>query len=701
MIEICEPGGEQDVRWVMAALRGAGEPELDAVPWARFTDECWAPDAVPNLLRALSNPDHASSSLSELWTIVRTEGTSDVTGALAVPFLLRIAADPAASQRGELLKLAAEVGHRNHFGTDMRASLFQMVDEQDRETIDGYGRTVAWTCQAAREAVTVDAPLLIGLLDDPTPPVRANAAYALAGALMPPPEVTAAMRERLAVETSPAVRISLVLALAQLAVEHADSDVTGWTAALWADLGNLPDVRFAAALAWLCATTEPVPDRMLDLFAEVVDVRLAEAMDDVPWPNHNLRRGGLAAWLVAFLGDMPDVQTDLVALLAVSPHPALRASALRAAYAVASEWRSRTDAMIGLLADRLHDTDPAVRRSAARHLVRAGAAVASAADRIAVALDDPDPEVWAWTVVTLARLGDARAVEPLADLLSRPAYPWPEPRWHPDGNPDPGNLLPAMSPYAERLAPVVIARLADMGNGWQRLRCDLLQGISHWGEHGAGAVALLTELLTVPNSDRTTVVSCLARIGPPAAAAVPLLDRLAAGAEPGLLAILVWTRWRITGKRAEDTAATLAQLASLANNGSQPLRLLADLGPVAAAHAPAIRARLSADNHLTTRVQAAFALWSATGNTADTVPILTAVLDESWEWNPFGSADTTVVDYLARMGPAAAAAVPALTAFLEADRRIGQFGLNDPVDWDQRCRQSAMAALRAIRPAPR
>ncbi|WP_433797081.1 hypothetical protein [Actinoplanes sp. CA-252034] len=309
-------------------------------------------------------------------------------------------------------------------------------------------------------------------------------------------------------------------------------------------------MRFAAAVGWLCATTEPVPDRMLDLFAEVVDVRLAEAMDDVPWPNHHLRGGGLAAWLVAFLGGLPDARTDLVARLVVSPHPSVRASALRSAHAVACERRSRTGEMIGLLADRLHDTEPAARR-----LVRVGAA---AADRIADALDDPVAEVWAWTVVMLARLGDARAVEPLADLLARPAYPWPEPRRHPAGNPDPGHP-----------------------------------------------------------------------------------------------------------------------------------------GPVAAAHAPVIRARLSADNDVATRVEAAFALWSATG---DTVPVLTAVLDESWGWSPFGSAHTAVADHLARIGPAA---VPALTAFLEADSRIEHWGLNDPIDGDHRCRQSATAALRVIRPAPR
>ncbi|WP_433797080.1 hypothetical protein [Actinoplanes sp. CA-252034] len=156
MMEIGEPGGEQDVRWVMAALRAAGEPRLDDVPWARFTDECWAPDSVPGLLRALSDPGHAAGSLGELWAMVRNEGISDVTGALAVPFLLRIAADPAASQRGDLLRLAAEVGHREHFGTDVRASFLQVVDEQDCVTVDGYGRPVAWTCQAAREAVTLD-----------------------------------------------------------------------------------------------------------------------------------------------------------------------------------------------------------------------------------------------------------------------------------------------------------------------------------------------------------------------------------------------------------------------------------------------------------------------------------------------------------------------------------------------------------------
>jgi hypothetical protein len=72
-----------------------------------------------------------------------------------------------------------------------------------------------------------------------------------------------ALRTRLLVETSQAVRISLVLALAQLAVEYEDPGVVAWTSQQWADKGRPPDVRFAAALSWLSATADPVPDPML------------------------------------------------------------------------------------------------------------------------------------------------------------------------------------------------------------------------------------------------------------------------------------------------------------------------------------------------------------------------------------------------------------------------------------------------------
>jgi hypothetical protein len=302
----------------MARLRATGELTLDGMPWGRFSHAYGPADDVPAMLRALSDPDpgRAERGLSELWNKARHQGNSDTALALAVPFLLRIAAEPTVHDRHWLLRLAAEAGHRNHFGTDLRTDLFQVADDPDDLEIDGYGRPAVWTQQAAREAVTTDASLLIRLLDDPDALVRTNTAYALAGALSPPPEVQAALQARLAAETSPAVRISLVLAITQLAVVHGDPDVVRWTRELWAGEGHAPDVRFAAALSWLCATAEPVPDRMLDLFVEVVGPELTEWMKDVPWPDHIAERGGLVAWLVAFLGEAPTAQAWLTTRLA-------------------------------------------------------------------------------------------------------------------------------------------------------------------------------------------------------------------------------------------------------------------------------------------------------------------------------------------------------------------------------------------------
>lgn len=305
VIELAASDGEQDVRWVMAQLRVAGDPAMDAVPWGRFSHAYGMGDDVPALLEALSDPDpgRAARALDELWNKARHQGNSDTVLALAVPFLLRIAAVPTVHSRHRILRLAAEAGHRNHFEVDVRTDLFQVADEPDALEIDGFGRPMVWTQQAAREAVAADAHLLIEMLDDPDELVRANAAYGLAGALSPGPRAQAALRARLDVEACPPVRISLVLAIAQLSVLHGDPDVVDWTRMLWSDATHSPEVRFAAALGWLCATREPVPDGMLDLFGEVVGPELAESMTDVPWPDRLDESGGLVGWLSAFLDE--------------------------------------------------------------------------------------------------------------------------------------------------------------------------------------------------------------------------------------------------------------------------------------------------------------------------------------------------------------------------------------------------------------
>lgn len=662
---------------------------------------------MPDLLRALSGPDEqrASASLSALWNRVRHQGGSSAPAALAVPFLLRAANDQAVHNRAQLLRLAAEAGHRNHFGRDRREDLLQVEYLPDEQVYDAPGYPANWTLQAARQALTAGVPLLTELLDDPDPAVRSHAAYALATTASPPSRVRDSLRARLAGESEPPARISLVLAVAQLAVEQADDPgIAPWAQQLWAGEGNPADVRLAGALAWLCVTRDRPPAALLDLLTELAGPQAERWLQETPWPDDIGQHGGLAAWLVSFVGDEPDVQARLTANLITQPDPVVAASACRAAHDVASAWRSRTGEMLGLLADCLDHADRTVRRDALRLLARSGAVPEHVADPVAAALDDEDPEIRGQAAVILAHRGDVRAVAPLAELLTQTECPWPC-EWTRSSKP-PHRLIHMIGPHADALLPAVTYRIAQPETGgWHHVRRDLLQGLAAWhGDQAAGAVPALADLIAQSDDarDQNAIVTVLGQTGPAAAVAVPVLDQLLAKDAGKLVGVLTWARWRITGERAAQAAETLARLAGTPPHGPEGLRMLADLGPAAAAHEPVIRSKL-ADSYEWVRAEAARALWRCAGDTAATVPVLLQILD-CYEWLPmFAPVHRVVVECLGDIGTPAAAAAPALTRYLEADRRRDRsFYGDDSISWDQHGQRLAAAALsRICPPGPR
>lgn len=690
---------DPDVRQYVAELLASGEPSLDEVDWGRFHHAYGTADDVPDLLRALSARDQqrASASLSTLWNLVRHQGGSSAPAALAVPFLLRAAAERAVHNRAQLLLLAAEAGHRNHFGRDRREDLLQVGYLPEEAAFDSSGYPAQWTLQAARDALTAGAPLLIELLDDPDPAVRAYAAYALATAASPPSRVRHELRAKLAVEREPSVRISLVLAVTQLAVEHADDPgIAAWTQQLWTGQGNPADVRLAGALAWLCATQARPPAALLDLLTALAGAPAAQWLQDVPWPDDIDYHGGLAAWLVSFLGEEPEAQARLTARLIAQPDHIVAASACRAAHDIARVWRTRTEEMLGLLAGCLDHRDRTVRMAAIRLLARGGVVPAQAADPVAAVLDENDPELRAWAAATLAHRGDARAVAPLTDLLTRTECPWPC-AWTASSAP-PQRLLDMLSPYAGALLPTVMYRIAQPGTGyWRHVRHDLLHGLATWHNQAADAAVALTDLLVQPGEDQHIIATVLGRIGPAATIAVPVLDELLARASAELVGVLAWARWRITGERTAQTARTLALMAGTPPHGPEGLRLLADLGPAAAAHASIIRARLT-DSYEWIRAEAAHALWRCTGDTADTVPVLVRLLDGYPYLRMFAPVHSVVVESLGHIGAPAEPAVPILNRYLEADkRRDCGAQRHDPISWDQHGQRLTAAALSRIR----
>lgn len=140
-----------------------------------------------------------------------------------------------------------------------------------------------WAIQAVRVAVTADVSLLLDLLNDADSEVRAGACFVLAAALDETELIALALRRRLDVEDVPAVRLSLILALTQLAREHPDETTAALLRQWWSAPGRPIDWRVSAAIAWLCLVDDPVPDDLRALLTTVINDELAEQWGSVPW----------------------------------------------------------------------------------------------------------------------------------------------------------------------------------------------------------------------------------------------------------------------------------------------------------------------------------------------------------------------------------------------------------------------------------
>ncbi|MFD5559142.1 hypothetical protein [Kitasatospora griseola] len=140
----------------------------DDVPWQGF-GHSWGPgEDVPGLL-ATPGPgsaEPADGALRQLRTNPHHRGGTIAVGALAVPFLLRIATVGRPELRARTLRAVAEVGRCRHTGGGSREGLLRVAEELpvvEGGTMCPVDRTV----QAARRAVTDDPHLLLPLLADP------------------------------------------------------------------------------------------------------------------------------------------------------------------------------------------------------------------------------------------------------------------------------------------------------------------------------------------------------------------------------------------------------------------------------------------------------------------------------------------------------------------------------------------------------
>ncbi|WP_245173526.1 hypothetical protein [Streptomyces aureus] len=270
----------------MAALRPQVKDGflLDQVPWEHFPGGDRVREAVH-----LMHVNDSSARTGRLVVVGMCANDMRAAAALAVPFLIRIAADTGHPYRAGALAEASAPARARYFGVASRDELLlHRTDTQDSDQYDDYGvevtgYPVGWSVAAARTAITADIALLQPLLSDPDPSTRIHAAYTLATATDPHGTVRSSFRARLAAEQDPIVCAALVLATAEATRTHPHAPTIAWIRERWQHRSQPPEVQLAAAIGWLCLTDEPVPDDLRAAVDDLATDERAHTMDALPW----------------------------------------------------------------------------------------------------------------------------------------------------------------------------------------------------------------------------------------------------------------------------------------------------------------------------------------------------------------------------------------------------------------------------------
>ncbi|MFJ9596071.1 hypothetical protein ACIRS3_25340 [Streptomyces virginiae] len=235
--------------------------------------------------------------------------------------------------------------------------------------------------------------------------------------------------------------------------------------------------------------------------------------------------------------------------------------------------------------------------------------------------------------LALAGTGDLRALPALHSLAEHGGLPY--------GRPE-ARVMAALPPA--ELAAVMRTRLRRDGDNY----------------HG-NTTAL--EVLALCGSDAALAVEDVAmRLETPYATG---RGRRAGGSYPRRAA---WAHWRVTGD--PMLALDVCGAAVRSGTASHGLPFLADLGPLAAAHAAPVR-RLMESPGAWTRTYAAHAYWRITGDPGPAIPVLLAQVDPAWDG---GSALPVreAVRILGEIGAPAVSAAPLLRRILAQEERLGR-----------------------------
>ncbi|MGY0066264.1 hypothetical protein ACWZEH_05430 [Streptomyces sp. QTS137] len=585
----------------------------------------------------------------------------------ALPFLLRLAADPQVPSRRTVLELVA-----------MLAAEAGQVTERFMDP----GWAPAW------EQVL---PGVLALLTDPEPKIRRAAADVAGVCTSPGALLLPGLLRCWRAERDPVTRLDLVLALGQALRREPAGDRSDEAVSLLRSLLGSPESQLRLAAVHALAAGDPgLAARRLDLVLDAVRDPSVEL-----WQRtSSLESGaqGVQGWTAALFTGASTASTAFAAstaftqgLLADHPDEGQRIGGLAQAGGLLSQWRSPAEALLPAVATRLDDPVTEVRYRATELLACLGPSAAAHADAVAGLLGDTaartargaetvaEAALWA-----LARMNDPRCLPGLADIIAGARSGFASTSafsgsargaFHDPVLPALDEVLVRLPDHAELLLPAICDRLGTATDiHVLRRLCGVLAA---WGTVARPAVPHLLDLLG-DNERWTAAATALAGIGPAGSAGRELLLARSTAAGPGSDAELAaWAYWQVGG----EPGPVLKVLGTAAAEDSYPhpaLRKLAGLGPHAAGMADLLRTMTGATDPWT-RVEAAHALWATTGDTGSTVPILVEAVQELAE-DTYLPVMLPAVRHLARIGTAARPAAHLLRDLPNRDRRLHYFG---------------------------
>ncbi|WP_328472112.1 hypothetical protein OHA21_09010 [Actinoplanes sp. NBC_00393] len=547
----------------------------DEIEWARFEGAYGPATETPVILRdiASADPQVAADGRFEFWSSLQHQGSVYPATVVAAPFLVELAARPETHGRADLL-----------------TTLGQLCDP---------ARSPDEVRPEVRAAVSAVSERLLPCLGDPDPAVREGAAFALAHS---GPQHAAALRARHAVESVPAVRASLLLAMTRY--EEAPSP------------GPL---------------TEPFP---VPAAGAYVLARAGLPLSPAAAAAYERGEVWRGPWSDEVRGCPADVTRlldnegtgALVDMLAESLFKAARVGAAEGLRHRFELLRSAPVELMSRLAPLLEDPDPEVRAAAVGAARAAGRPVAALAGRLTeIALD-----------------GDETALEILVRLGS-PG--WKQPAlaiWAEGRDPSAATLFASHPPaFDAEVLSVVRTRLAAGDRA-----TDLVQLLRRWGPAAGDAVP---DIVAAYPRARGVAADALVAIGSAALPAVPALRELAADGDIRAGHAV----WRLTGDAEALVGAVLAHDARCEHVCPWDLRYVSAAGTAVAALVPHLRARLTGSSAGSDFVGAATAgsavddsassltdedriaiaevLWRATGDPEEALPTVTAVLDGKFD----------------------------------------------------------------------